>query len=116
MLDGMHHSTCSMGAGVFDGQANSVEELLKRADLAMYQAKAAGRNTLRFFDPEMQQAVTARAPSWKPRCDAGCSRSLCSTNRRWMLTDHQREALLRWRWQPWPGRAGQLYPAGRRMA
>ncbi|MGC1379189.1 MAG: GGDEF domain-containing phosphodiesterase, partial [Anaerolineales bacterium] len=35
--------------------------ILKRADLAMYQAKAAGRNTLRFFDPEMQAAVTARA-------------------------------------------------------
>ncbi|WP_287881798.1 EAL domain-containing protein [Aquitalea sp.] len=61
MLDGMHHSTCSMGAVLFDGEASSVEELLKRADLAMYQAKAAGRNTLRFFDPEMQQAVTARA-------------------------------------------------------
>lgn len=61
MLDGMHHSTCSMGAVLFDSAVGSVEELLKRADLAMYQAKASGRNTLRFFDPEMQQAVTARA-------------------------------------------------------
>ena len=39
----------------------SLEEPLKRADLAMYQAKAAGRNTLRFFDPGMQAVVTARA-------------------------------------------------------
>jgi EAL domain-containing protein (putative c-di-GMP-specific phosphodiesterase class I) len=56
-----HHSTPSIGAALFHDHQNSVEELLKRADLAMYRAKAAGRNTLRFFDPEMQAAVTARA-------------------------------------------------------
>ena len=36
-------------------------ELLRRADLAMYQAKAAGRNTMRFFDPLMQATVMSRA-------------------------------------------------------
>jgi len=56
-----HHSTPSIGVAVFGENHDSVEELLKRADLAMYQSKAAGRNTLRFFDPEMQAAVTARA-------------------------------------------------------
>lgn len=55
------HSTPSIGATLFDGHKNSIDELLKRADLAMYQAKAAGRNTLRFFDPEMQAVVNARA-------------------------------------------------------
>ncbi|MDD5175951.1 MAG: EAL domain-containing protein [Sterolibacterium sp.] len=56
-----HHSTPSIGATLFVNHEKTVDELLKRADLAMYQAKAAGRNTLRFFDPEMQAAVTARA-------------------------------------------------------
>ena len=56
-----HHSTPSIGVTVFGESHDSVEELLKRADFAMYQSKAAGRNTLRFFDPEMQAVVTARA-------------------------------------------------------
>ena len=56
-----HHSTPSIGVTLFSDQQETIDELLKRADLAMYQAKAAGRNTLRFFDPEMQAVVTARA-------------------------------------------------------
>jgi diguanylate cyclase (GGDEF)-like protein/PAS domain S-box-containing protein len=61
-LDGQtHHGTASMGITLFSGQRDSVDELLRRADLAMYRAKAAGRNTLRFFDPEMQATVAARA-------------------------------------------------------
>ena len=35
--------------------------MLKQADIAMYQAKKAGRNTLRFFDPQMQETINARA-------------------------------------------------------
>ncbi len=49
-----HHSSPSMGITLFDSHSSSVDELLKQADLAMYQAKAAGRNTLRFFDFSMQ--------------------------------------------------------------
>jgi len=60
-LAGHHcHSTPSIGATLIGAYPVSVDELLKRADLAMYQAKAAGRNTLRFFDPDMQAALEAR--------------------------------------------------------
>jgi len=52
----------SIGITLFSSQANSsVDELMKQADLAMYEAKSSGRNSLRFFDPEMQAAVTLRA-------------------------------------------------------
>ncbi|MDP2370643.1 EAL domain-containing protein [Rhodoferax sp.] len=56
-----HHCTASIGIALFMGQTDTVDELLKQADLAMYQAKSAGRNSVRFFDPEMQSAVMARA-------------------------------------------------------
>ncbi len=56
-----HHSSLSMGVTIFSGMRETVDELLKRADLALYQAKNAGRDTLRFYDPQMQASVTARA-------------------------------------------------------
>ena len=59
--DGAYHSTPSIGIALFGSKPCSVDELLKQADLAMYEAKAAGRNTQRFFDPDMQAAVNARA-------------------------------------------------------
>jgi diguanylate cyclase (GGDEF)-like protein/PAS domain S-box-containing protein len=56
-----HLNTASIGVALLDDRQQSIDELLKRADLAMYEAKAAGRNTLRFFDPGMQTVVNARA-------------------------------------------------------
>jgi diguanylate cyclase (GGDEF)-like protein/PAS domain S-box-containing protein len=56
-----HFCTSSIGITLFGDRSVSVDELILRADTAMYQAKTAGRNTLRFFDPEMQAAVKARA-------------------------------------------------------
>jgi len=52
-----HHISPSIGVTLFKSNNSTVDDLLKHADLAMYQAKDAGRNTIRFFDPEMQRAV-----------------------------------------------------------
>ncbi|HAY09540.1 MAG TPA: diguanylate cyclase, partial [Thauera sp.] len=51
----VHVSTPSIGIRVFAGKGLQVDELIRQADLAMYEAKAAGRNTLRFFAPELPQ-------------------------------------------------------------
>ena len=56
-----YECTPSIGIVVFSKEQESIEELLKKADVAMYQAKSAGRNTARFFDPAMQAAATAYA-------------------------------------------------------
>jgi diguanylate cyclase (GGDEF)-like protein/PAS domain S-box-containing protein len=54
------HSTPSIGVTLFGATNTSIDELIKQADIAMYQAKAGGRNTLRFFDPQMQATLAAR--------------------------------------------------------
>jgi diguanylate cyclase (GGDEF)-like protein/PAS domain S-box-containing protein len=54
------HSTPSIGVTLIAAGVTSVDELIKQADIAMYAAKAHGRNTLRFFDPHMQATLAAR--------------------------------------------------------
>ena len=56
-----HHATSSIGIVLFKGQQESMDNLLKYADTAMYQAKAAGRNAIRFYDPDMQAALEKRS-------------------------------------------------------
>ena len=56
-----HHNTPSIGITLFDEQPQSPDDLFKQADLAMYQSKKAGRNTLRFFDPKMQESINIRS-------------------------------------------------------
>lgn len=53
-------SGASIGIALFSDAAGNPEDLLKRADLAMYEAKSGGRNTLRFFNPHMQAQLLAR--------------------------------------------------------
>lgn len=60
-----HHSTASIGLTLFGGTASdqerTVDGVLKQADVALYQAKDAGRNVVRFFNPAMQALIDARA-------------------------------------------------------
>lgn len=55
-----YYSQMSIGITLFDGK-NTVEDLFKRADIALYQAKHSGGNTLRFFDPQMQANLDTRS-------------------------------------------------------
>ena len=55
-----HHTTSSIGIVLFRGHEENIDNLLKFADTAMYQAKAAGRNAIRFYDPDMQATLEAR--------------------------------------------------------
>jgi diguanylate cyclase (GGDEF)-like protein/PAS domain S-box-containing protein len=62
MLDGREClSTCSIGVTFIGDSSEGADEFLQQADLAMYQAKTAGRNTMRQFAPALQAAVNARA-------------------------------------------------------
>ena len=56
-----HHSTASIGVTLFKDNVATIDDLMKQTDLAMYRAKAAGRNAFRFFDPAMERAVKERA-------------------------------------------------------
>lgn len=87
------HSTPSIGATLIAVHDCGYEELMKQADLAMYAAKTAGRNTLRFFDPAMQAVVSARASMEKE------------------LREALREQQLRLHYQAQVGRHGELVGA-----
>ena len=52
--------TCSIGVGLFPKHGDDTETLIKFADAAMYTAKEAGRNRIRFFEEEMNEVVVRR--------------------------------------------------------
>jgi len=60
LLGSEHHTSTSIGITLFPQESNDPEELLKQADTAMYRAKAAGRNEIRYYLPDMQVAADAR--------------------------------------------------------
>lgn len=55
------YCTPSVGISIFKSKLTSYDEILKQADVALYQAKAAGRNTIRFFYPAMQITLEKNA-------------------------------------------------------
>ena len=56
-----HRGGCSIGATLFGQGSQPAAELLKQADIAMYQVKAQRGNALCFFDPQMQIEINHRA-------------------------------------------------------
>ncbi|HSH54711.1 MAG TPA: diguanylate cyclase [Methylotenera sp.] len=56
------HITSSIGISLFCGNVNSVDDLLKQADIAMYKAKNSGRNAMRFFKSSMKKNLESNAP------------------------------------------------------
>lgn len=62
LLEGhVHESSSSIGVVLFRAQEYEINELFKRADMAMYQAKESGRNQVRFFEPRMQAVLESRS-------------------------------------------------------
>jgi len=57
----VYNCSASIGVTMFGNAVITIEEVHKRADAAMYQAKNAGRNTVRFYDPQTQAALEARS-------------------------------------------------------
>ena len=60
---GIHEcrTTASIGITLFNSHQRDIEVLFQQADIAMYQAKKAGRNSMRFFDPKMQESINSLA-------------------------------------------------------
>ena len=93
------HNSPSIGVTLFTGHQQGIDDLFKQADLAMYQAKKDGRNTLRFFDPQMQHSINVRSS-----LEAALRKAI--THRQFLLNyqiqvDHLlnpvgAEALIRW--------------------
>ena len=103
-------STASIGVTLFGGRKDSPQEVIGRAEAALYGAKAEGRDGVRFHDPELHALLTARATMESELRDA--------LNRDEMVLYYQpqmnaegritgAEALVRWR-HP---RLGLLTPA-----
>jgi diguanylate cyclase (GGDEF)-like protein/PAS domain S-box-containing protein len=94
-----YHGSLSIGICLFLDTGAGIDELLKHADVAMYQSKAAGRNAVRFFDPQMQSALVARAALEKElRCVVPLGQLMLYYQPQ--LNESQKilgaEALLRW--------------------
>lgn len=97
--DSAHYTTPSIGVTLFQGHGDTSDTLLRQADLALYQAKDAGRNAIRFYSPRMQALVDGRA-----KIEAGLRKAVANEEfvlHYQPLIDRKgnlvgAEALLRW--------------------
>jgi EAL domain-containing protein (putative c-di-GMP-specific phosphodiesterase class I) len=98
--ENVHYATPSIGVTLFHNHDEGAEMLFRQADLALYQAKDAGRNTIRFYSPTMQSLVDDRA-----KLEAGLRRALAENefilHFQSQVDDAGKimgaEALLRWK-------------------
>ncbi|MGE5472011.1 MAG: EAL domain-containing protein [Bacteroidota bacterium] len=94
-----HYHSGSIGISLFRGHDKTIDTLLKQADIALYKAKDAGRNAIRFFDNAMQTALDRRS-----RLELQLHQALARQEFKLFVqpqvnTDRQlvgAEALLRW--------------------
>jgi diguanylate cyclase (GGDEF)-like protein/PAS domain S-box-containing protein len=92
-------ASASLGIALFSDAEGDVERLLQDADMALYRAKASGRNSLRFFDPVMQLEVNRRSQLERKLREAIASQQLELYVQPQISSDQQyvgMEALLRW--------------------
>lgn len=92
--------SASMGLVTLADHSLSADELLQQAELAMYEAKSAGKGKIRFFDPEMQEAVAERLRLEEDIIRGMEAREFCVYFQ--PQVDHDKgiigaEALVRWR-------------------
>ena len=100
LLDGhQHHTTPSIGVVIFPFAKETAEDVLKHADTAMYRAKSAGRDQIRFYRPSMQEAVDRRLALEKRLRDALREQAFQLYYQPLVDSQHRvvgSEALLRW--------------------
>jgi diguanylate cyclase (GGDEF)-like protein len=94
-----YSGSVSIGSTLFGEKKSTVEELLKQADIAMYQAKKDGRGVFRMFDPHMQAAITTRVALEKELKQAVDAQQFQLYYQVQLDINHQAlgaEALIRW--------------------
>lgn len=100
LSDSLVNTSPSIGAVLFQGQEVNAAELMKRADISMYEAKAYGRKRVRFFDLSVQQAFQKQLALEGDLRDAlklGQFEIFCQAIVDSSGTTVAQEALLRWR-------------------
>jgi diguanylate cyclase (GGDEF)-like protein/PAS domain S-box-containing protein len=95
----IYTTTMSIGIVLFLDHQDSIDQLLKHADIAMYQAKAAGRNAIRFYDPVMQAAQEERI-KWEAELRFAVERNQLQLHYQVQVDSQYQpvgaEVLLRW--------------------